>query len=131
MQASLARPGTWLVGVLVGAGAVGAALTLAGIESPAGPPLTLLFLVLAPGAAVTGLLRGLDLAARLALTLAGSIAIDALVAEAMLVAGLWSPRGGLAAITVITGIGLALQTVRAWRGTAAKEEHADLGRSPG
>jgi hypothetical protein len=64
--------------------------------------LVLLFLVVTPTAAVAGLLRGWDHFARLVVAFAATIAILALTAIVMLLAGLWSPVGGLLAVAGIT-----------------------------
>ncbi|MER7794033.1 hypothetical protein [Streptomyces sp. NPDC097640] len=87
-----------LMGVAVGAGGVGAALTLAGVEAPPRAPLTLFFLVMAPASALAHALRGLDGAARAVLAGAGALALDLLVAQTMLALHLWSVRGGVSAV---------------------------------
>lgn len=87
-----------LMGVAVGAGGVGAALTLAGVDTPPRAPLTLLFLAMAPASALACALRGLDGAARAVLAGAGALALDLLIAQTMLALHLWSVRGGVSAV---------------------------------
>jgi hypothetical protein len=96
-----------LLGTLVVAGLTGAALTLAGVESPATGPLTLLFVLFTPALGVAMLLAGLDPLARAIVAGTASVALAASVAEIMLVTASWSPRGGIIAI-IITCAGLAI-----------------------
>ncbi|GAB2847651.1 hypothetical protein GCM10027176_59080 [Actinoallomurus bryophytorum] len=96
-----------LLGTLVLAGLTGAALTLAGVESPATGSLTLLFVLFTPALGVAMLMTGLDLLARAIVAGAASVALAASVAEVMLVTSSWSPRGGLIAI-MIACVGLAI-----------------------
>ncbi|MEU8826344.1 hypothetical protein [Streptomyces sp. NPDC048636] len=87
-----------IAGAAVGVGGVGAALALADVGSPLRAPFALFFLVVAPAAAVGGALRGLDAAARCVLAVTGALALDLLVAQAMLALHLWSVRGGVVAV---------------------------------
>jgi uncharacterized membrane protein len=87
-----------LLGTLVLAGLTGAALTLAGVETPANGSLTLLFVLFTPALCVAALLPGLDLLARAIVAGAASVALAGSVAEIMLVTSSWSPRGGLIAV---------------------------------
>jgi hypothetical protein len=89
---------------LIGAGLCGVGLALAGASSPLRAPLVLLFLATAPLLAVAGLLRGIDPFARILVACAAMVVIDAGVAETMLAAGWWSPRGGLIAIMTISAV---------------------------
>lgn len=95
-----------LLGVPVVAGLTGAALTLAGVSSPATGPLTLLFVLLTPAVCVAVLLTGLDVLARAIVAGAASVALAASVAEMMLATSGWSPRGGIIATAIACG-GLA------------------------
>ena len=88
----------------IGAGLCGAGLALAGASSPLRSPLVLLFLVTAPLLGVAGLLRGVDLFARIFAAAAAMVVINVGVPETMLAAGLWSPRGGLVAIMAISAV---------------------------
>lgn len=91
------------------AGLAGAGLTVAGVHSAVRAVLVLLFLAVGPTAAVAGLLRGFDHLARLVIAFTADITLVALTAIVMLAAGLWSPAGGLLAVTVITAACLAPQ----------------------
>lgn len=97
------------VGVAVAAGAAGLGLQAAGARSALRTVLVLLFLGVAPTAAVAGLLRGFDYFARIIIAFAATIAILSLTAIIMLLAGVWSPTGGLLAVAGITAACLAAQ----------------------
>jgi hypothetical protein len=105
-----------LVGVASGAGAVGVILALAGVHSALRTVLVLLFLVVAPTAAIAGLLRGLDGFARVLLACVSTVVLLTIVAMILLSAGLWSPVGELLVVAVITAGCLLAQRpgVRAW-----------------
>jgi hypothetical protein len=94
-----------LAGAALGTGGVGAALALADISSPVRAPFTFFFLVVAPAVAVAACLGGLDPLSRAVVALAGAVALDLLVAQAMLMLRLWSIRGGVA---VVAGLSVAL-----------------------
>jgi hypothetical protein len=91
-----------LAGAAVGTGGVGAALALADIASPLRAPFTFFFLVVAPGTALASLLPALDPLGRIVVAAAGSVVIDLLVAQTMLMLHLWSVRGGVAAVAVVS-----------------------------
>ncbi len=91
-----------LAGAAVGTGGVGAALALADISSPLRAPFTFFFLVAAPAAALACSLLGLDPLSRAVVALAGSIALDLLVAQAMLMLRVWSIRGGVAVVAALS-----------------------------
>lgn len=91
-----------LAGAAVGTGAVGAVLALADIPSPVRAPFTFFFLAAAPGAAFAALLAGLDPLTRVVVAAAASVAVDLLVAEALLALHLWSVRGGVAAVAAVS-----------------------------
>ncbi|MEU6659191.1 hypothetical protein [Streptomyces sp. NPDC046821] len=84
----------------------GAALALADVPSPLRGPLTLFFLIAAPGAAIGSALRGLDPWGRWISAVAGAVAFDMLVAEAMLALHRWSVTGGIVVITALSVVGL-------------------------
>jgi hypothetical protein len=108
--------------VLALACAAGAILTLADVETPARPILTALFLLVVPGAAVVGLLRDRDPLATLTVAAAASLAVNVLLAEAMLLFGAWSPRAGVVTIGVV---GLFLFVIRLlYRGRTPIEQGA-------
>ena len=106
----------------MGAGAVGVILALAGVQSPVRTALVILFLTVAPTAAITGLLRGFDPFARLILAVVTTIAVLSIVAVILLSAGLWSPMAELVGVAVITVGCLVAQVpsvrarVAAWAG---------------
>ncbi|MEU7228357.1 hypothetical protein [Streptomyces chrestomyceticus] len=93
-----------LAGAAVAVGGVGAFLALADIASPLRAPCTLFFLVLAPAAAVATALGRLDPLSRAVVAGAAAVAADLLVAQAMLALHLWSARGGVVAVAVLSGI---------------------------
>jgi hypothetical protein len=98
------------LGAVVLAGLTGAALTLAGVRSPATGPLTLTFVLVTPAVCVASLLGGLDPAARVIVSGAASVALAASVAEVMLVTSGWSPDGGIVATATASAL-LALAAV--------------------
>ncbi|MCQ4083281.1 DUF1616 domain-containing protein [Streptomyces sp. RB6PN25] len=91
-----------LAGAAFGTGGVGAVLALADIGSPLRAPFTFFFLVVAPGAALASVLRGLDPLSRIVVAVTGSVVIDLIVAQVMLMLHLWSIRGGVAAVAVVS-----------------------------
>lgn len=98
-----------VIGVAIAAGASGVGLEAAGVRSGLRTILVLLFLVVAPTAGVAGLLRGFDRFARVIISFAATIVIVALTAIIMLMAGVWSPAGGLLVVAGITAVCLAAQ----------------------
>lgn len=108
-----------LAGAAVGTAGFGAALALADIGSPLRAPLTFLFLVVAPGAALASLLRGLDPLSRAVVALAGSVVVDLLVAQAMLMLHLWSIRGGVAVVAVLSAVLFLVPVARRMSGRTA------------
>ncbi|MFI6090344.1 hypothetical protein [Streptomyces sp. NPDC051218] len=90
-----------LAGTAVAVGAVGAMLALTDIDSPLRGPFTLFFLLAVPGSAIAAALRGLDPWGRIIASVSGAVAVNLLVAQAMLALHMWSVRGGVAAITAI------------------------------
>jgi len=104
-----ARLASVVAGAAVAAGAAGLGLALAGVDSAVRAVLVLLFLAVAPTAALARLLRSLDGFARLIIACTADITILALTAIIMLAAGTWSPTGGLLAVTVITAVCWATQ----------------------
>ena len=65
--------------------------------------LVLVFFAVAPTAAIAGLLRGFDVFARLIIACVTAIAVISFIAMIMLAAGIWSPRGGLVAVALVSG----------------------------
>ncbi|MGW1890980.1 hypothetical protein ACWCP6_12110 [Streptomyces sp. NPDC002004] len=109
-----------LAGTGVAVGGVGAFLALSGLDSPLRGPFALFFLLAAPGAAIGAALHGLQPWGRLVASAAGAIALDMLVAQAMLAVHRWSVDGGIAAVTVLSALILLLVQVRRLRGRTAR-----------
>ncbi|MDJ0464564.1 hypothetical protein [Streptomyces sp. H27-C3] len=101
-----------LAGAALAVSVVGAVLALTDLASPLRAPFTLFFLVVTPTAAVAAGLRGLEPLGRAVAAVAGAIAIDLLVAQAMLAMHIWSIRGGVAAIAGISALLFLLTLVR-------------------
>ncbi|GHE71137.1 hypothetical protein GCM10018785_44340 [Streptomyces longispororuber] len=95
-----------LAGVAVTAGCAGAAFALLDLASPVRGPLTLFFLVAAPAAACAYWLRGLDPWAHALASVSAGVVVDLLVAQAMLALRVWSVRGGVAAVAVLSAAAL-------------------------
>lgn len=76
---------------------------LAGARSLLVTVLVLVFIAVAPTAAIAGLLRGFDVFARLVIACVTAIAVITFIAMIMLAAGIWSPRGGLIAVALLSG----------------------------
>ena len=91
-----------LVVLASAAGAVGVIAAFAGIDMPARAPAVLLFLIVGPAAAVASLLPGLDVLAKIVIGGTAAVVINAGIAAAMLVVGIWSPVAGLAAVALIS-----------------------------
>jgi hypothetical protein len=107
----------WLIGLVLAAGAVGAALAIASIHTPLRLPLVLLFLAAVPALAVNTLLRRLDWLAKVVVAGASVIVIDFAVAETMVVTNSWSPALGVAAIALVSALiaSAGLVVGRRWR----------------
>ncbi|MEU1332495.1 hypothetical protein [Streptomyces sp. NPDC005865] len=109
-------PTTELSPLLTGAGVAvagaGATLALADLESPLRGPLTLFFLLAAPAAAIGTALRGLTPWGRAVASVSGAVAVDMLVAQGMLALHLWSVRGGVAAVAMLSSLILLPAAVR-------------------
>jgi hypothetical protein len=86
----------------VAAGSIGVLLELSGVRSAVVSALVVVFLLIAPAAAIAGLLRGFDLLARAVLAAAGAVVMVTAVAMIMLAAGAWSPQAGLVVIAALT-----------------------------
>jgi uncharacterized membrane protein len=101
-----------LAGAAVGVGGVGAVLALADITSPVRAPFTLFFLLVAPGAALAAALSSLDPLSRAVIAAAGAVVVDLLVAQGMLALHLWSIRGGVGVVTVLSAVLFLLPLAR-------------------
>lgn len=93
-----------LAGAAVAVGGTGAVLALADIASPLRALCVLVFLLLAPAAAIATALGRLDPLGRAVAAGAGALAVNLLVAQAMLALHSWSARGGVVAVAVLSGI---------------------------
>jgi hypothetical protein len=103
MTPKYARLTSWSVRAAVAAGAAGVVADLAGARSLLVTVLVLIFFAVAPTAAIAGLLRGFDVFARLIIACVTAIAVITFIAMIMLAAGIWSPRGGLVAVALVSG----------------------------
>ncbi|MFF9774802.1 hypothetical protein ACF1HJ_14235 [Streptomyces sp. NPDC013978] len=104
--------GPLLAGVAAAVAGVGAVLALADTDSVLRGPFTLFFLLVAPGAAIGAVLRGLEPFGRVVTSLAGAIAVNLLVAQGMIATHSWSVTGGITAVTVISSLVLLPSLVR-------------------
>ena len=95
-----------------------------GWVSPVRVVVALGFLLVGPGLAVTELLDVRDLAQRLAIATAVSLAVEALVGLALLYAGAYSPGLTFAIVLALTAVLLAVALVRTSRGAPARDESA-------
>ncbi|MGW2211517.1 hypothetical protein [Streptomyces sp. NPDC001781] len=95
-----------------GTAACGALLALTDSGSPLRGPCALFFLLAAPALAIATALGGLDPFGRLIVALAGAVALDMLVAQAMLTVHRWSVSGGIVAVTVLSLLIVAAGRVR-------------------
>ncbi|MER8061311.1 MULTISPECIES: hypothetical protein [unclassified Streptomyces] len=101
-----------LAGAAAAVPTAGALLALTGSGAALRGPGALLFLLLAPAAALATALRGLDPFARALCALAGAVVVDMLVAQVMLATHRWSVRGGVAAVAVLSLLLLLLVLLR-------------------
>jgi hypothetical protein len=93
-------------------GTFGAALTVAGVQYPGRTLFTLMFLAVTPAVCFAQLIRGIDPVARAVVSIAAGITMVGLVAEVMLTAEWWTPRGGLITVGVLCVAMLALALAR-------------------
>ncbi|MER8030349.1 hypothetical protein ABTZ78_15465 [Streptomyces bauhiniae] len=88
--------------------------------SPLRGPCALFFLLAAPALAIAVALGGLDPFGRLIAALAGAVALDMLVAQAMLTVHRWSVTGGIVAVTVLSLLILLATRVRQRAGSRGR-----------
>jgi hypothetical protein len=112
MKPMYARLASMATAAALGAGIAGFLADLAGVRSGFVTVLVLIFIAVAPTSAIAGLLRGFDRFARIILTCVTAIAVLTLIAMIMLAIGVWSPRGGLVAIALVSGACLVAQHAR-------------------
>ncbi|WP_229898152.1 hypothetical protein [Streptomyces finlayi] len=102
--------------------AAGAVLAFVDLPSPLRMPCTVVFMVLAPGLAVAGWLRGLEPLGRLVASTTAALALNLLVAQAMLAMRLWSIRGGIAAVAGISVLLFLLTLLRRRGGRTTRRQ---------
>jgi hypothetical protein len=103
--------------VVIAASALGlGTLVLADTHGVLRAGAALWFLLACPGIAVVPLFSDVPRAARVALVLAVSLAIDTAVVAAMLVGGFFSTTVGVVALAVVCLVGCGAQTMR-WAGS--------------
>jgi hypothetical protein len=102
--------------VLALACAAGAVIALADLDTPLRLVLTPLFLLVVPGVAVVGLLSDRDILVALSVGTGASLAINVLLAEAMLLFDAWSPRAAVATVAVLAGFLYVLRAL--YRGSS-------------
>ncbi|MFI5804209.1 hypothetical protein [Streptomyces sp. NPDC051561] len=100
--------------------AAGAYLAFTDASSPLRAPFTVVFMVVAPGAAVAWWLRTLEPLGRAVASTAAALATNLLVAQSMLALHLWSIRGGIAAVAGISALLFLLTLVRRPGGRTAR-----------
>ncbi len=102
----------WVWPIMMISTALGLSLiTFGNIASPIRPVIAFWFLLVCPGMAFVRLLRIRETLTELMLAVALSLAIDTLVAEAILYAEIWSSRLALLVLIGISVIGAALQLI--------------------
>jgi Mrp family chromosome partitioning ATPase len=106
------RADAWLAASLLAGGAGALLLASTGAETVVRPVVTLLFLGFAPGAAFVWLVRGLDVGTKVVASIALSLALGTMTAQAMLWAHAWSATTGLVVLVSLTVVGVLLQ---GWR----------------
>jgi hypothetical protein len=104
--------------VAIGSALAAVAAVLADVGAPVQPALVMWFVLVCPGMALVGIARPSSLVFAACWSVAISCALAAVVAQAMLFAGMWSPALGLIGLAEITFLGCAtelLAEVRARR----------------
>ncbi len=102
--------------IIILASTIGAGLAVVGnFGTPIRPMISFWFLLICPGMAFVRLLRLRGCLTELTLAVALSIAIDTVVAEAMLYVRIWSPTRGLVVLMCISVVGAVLQIISASR----------------
>ena len=97
---------------LVWLGTFGALPAVIGVDYPGRTLFTLVFLMVTPVVCFAQLLPGIEPLARAVISIPAGIALVAVVAEVMLAAEWWSPRGGLIAVGLLCAALLGLALVR-------------------
>jgi hypothetical protein len=116
--------GRWVMvrtAVATGSALLAVAAALGDVGSPVQPVLVLWFVLVCPGLPLAGLTHPSSVAFCLTFAITVSCALAALVAQAMLYAGVWNPLTGLVVLAEITVVGCAIDLavdVRAHRASA-------------
>ncbi|MCO6008350.1 hypothetical protein NE236_25565 [Actinoallomurus purpureus] len=109
------------------AGLAATALLPSGTPSLVTGPLVPTFALVTPAFCTARLLARLDRAARVIVAGAAAIALNATVAEMMLVCSIWSPRGGLIAVAAVCTVPTALAVaISPNRGNSPGMRQADV-----
>jgi uncharacterized membrane protein len=111
--------GSALLGAIAAAGVLAAILAAAGASGAPRAIVALPFLLIGPGLAWVRLLRLDDPMTELALAVTVNLALEAIVATALLVTGLWSPGLALAMMVAITLAASAAAFARRRNGPAS------------
>ena len=91
---------------------------------------TLAFMAMGPGMALMGLLRLDDLLLELSLALAVSLALDTIIAMALLLLNHWVPSHGLIVLEALAGIGALAQANQVTRLKRRAQAHEAAPVSP-
>ncbi|MFE6779933.1 hypothetical protein [Streptomyces sp. NPDC057702] len=119
------------VGAVLALGSVGAVLVCADLASPVRAPFTLFFLVVAPASAIGAALRGVDPLSRPVLAVAGAVVLDLVVAQVMLALRLWSARGGVLVVGLLSLLLVLVTLARRLRRRTAAGNGARRARGRG
>jgi hypothetical protein len=111
-----------VAGAALAVSAAGAFLAFTDLHSPLRAPFTVVFMVVAPGTAVAMWLRQLEPLGRVVASSAAALALNLLVAQAMLAMHLWSIRGGIAAVAAVSVLLFLLTAVRRGAGRTARRQ---------
>jgi Mrp family chromosome partitioning ATPase len=105
----------WLVGLVAIGGAVALLLAFPDLRAVLQPVAALLFVGFVPGAAFVGLLRSMELPVKVIVSIALSLVINAVTAQALIWSNDWSPRAGFVVVASLSAVGFALQGLRRLR----------------
>lgn len=108
-QATASRVNRLLPAVLALAALFAGLLVALEAPAPIRLPVVLLFLAMGPGLSIINLFGIDDITQKLTLSLGLSVALDTIVAGLVLYAGLWSPRGIMLVLVLITLTGAVAQ----------------------
>jgi CelD/BcsL family acetyltransferase involved in cellulose biosynthesis len=84
-------------------GVMAVVLLLASADTPVRGAFSALILLVAPGVAAAWLFREYPWPTSAAIAVAGTVVVNVTVAQVMIVADVWSPRGGVVAVAVLSG----------------------------